>query len=356
MAVLASAAARGWRLADVLEAIASDAWKGLPGLYRRASEPGRLERLLPYEWRKAIGFVSGEENIRGWHTSDLTSRPPARPIGPVDEYGLIRRWMTAVACALEDPDRVKGWGGRAIATRLVLLALGQAAMVSGSSTVEFGCRNLSLFSALSSRTVARVLRQLAGEDDPLIDLVSPRWLARADRYTLRIPDRYADSVRWRRRRAGRVEAAHHAFVVLGGTAALVYQGLDCTSVRGAEVARTARLSASATAAALRVLAEHGLAERGRHGWRRGPAALDDVAESTGAADLQRDRAERYQQDRAAWQARLRQYQGARQRLVTERDGWLSLADPDEYDFMACRWPVLADDVVRGPPARPASVA
>src|SRR5271157_5305830 len=71
----------------------------------------------------------------------------------------------------EDPERVKGWGGRAIAVRLVLLALGQAAMVSGSSTIEFGCRNLALHSALSHRTVARVLRLLAGEDDPLIDLV-----------------------------------------------------------------------------------------------------------------------------------------------------------------------------------------
>ena len=42
---------------------------------------------------------------------------------------------------------------------------------------------------------------------------------------------------------------------------------------------TARLSGRAP--------EHGLAERGRGGWRRGGAALDEVATSTGAADLQR---------------------------------------------------------------------
>ena len=59
---------------------------------------------------------------------------------------------------------------------------------------------------------------------------------------LRIPDRYADSVRWRRRRAGRVEAIHPAFLVLGGTPALVYQALGQAEARGAEVARTARLS------------------------------------------------------------------------------------------------------------------
>ena len=73
------------------------------------------------------------------------------------------------------------------------------------------------------------------------------------------------------------------------------------------MARAARLSPSAASAALRVLAEHGLAERGPGGWCRGPVALADVAESTGAADLQRERAERYKQDRESWRARLRQY-------------------------------------------------
>ena len=65
--------------------------------------------------------------------------------------------MTAVACAAGDPERVRGWGGRAIAVRLVLAAIGQAAMVSGSSVIEFGSRNLALHAALSHRTVARVL-------------------------------------------------------------------------------------------------------------------------------------------------------------------------------------------------------
>jgi hypothetical protein len=350
MAVLGAAAARGWQLAEVQAAIASGAWKGLAGLYERRSEPGRLDRLLPYEWRKAIAFAAGEKNVRGWHTSDLSTRPPADSDGPSAEYGLIRQWMTATLCAAEDPERVRDWGRRAIAVRLVLLALGQAAMVSGSSTIEFGCRNIALYSALSHRTVARVLRMLAAEDDPLIDLVSPRRMARADRYGLRVPDRYSDSVRWRRRRAGRVEAAHPAFLALGGVAALVYAELGQEAAHGAEVARAARLSASATSAALRVLAEHGLAERGPGGWRRGPVALADVAESTGAAGLQREREGRYRQDREGWRARLRRYQAARHRPVNERDGWWSLEDPYEYDFMSCRWPVLSEDVERGPPS------
>ena len=212
-----------------------------------------MERLLPYEWRKAVAFVTGEKNVRHRPTSDLNTRPPGDSDGPSAEYGHTRQWVTAITCALEDPDRVKGWGGRVTAVRLVLLALAQAAMVSGSSTVEFGCRNLALRSCVSHRTVARVLRMLAAEDDPLIDLVSPRRMARADRYQLRIPDKYADSVRWRRRRAGRIDAVHPAFLVLGGTAGLVHQVLDGTETRGAEVARAARLSPSAVSSALRTL-------------------------------------------------------------------------------------------------------
>jgi len=350
MAVLAAAAARGWRLADIRAAIASGAWRGLARLYERRSEPGRMDRLLPCEWRKAVDLTGGKENVRRWHTSDLNPRPPAGPIDGADEFGVIRRWMTAVACALEDPERVERWGGRVIAVRLVLLALGQAAMVSGSSVIEFGCRNLALHAALSHRTVARVLVLLRDEPDPLIDLVSRRQLARADRYALRIPGQYADSVRWRRRRAGRIDAVHPAFLVLGGAAALTYQVLDQAEARGAEVARAARLSASATSAALRVLAGHGLAERGRGGWRRGAAALDDVAESTGAAGLHSERAERYRQDRQGWRARLRQYQGARQVPASARDDWWPLDDEDEWAAMLLsRWPVLPDDFVRGPP-------
>ena len=350
MAIVGAAAARGWQLADVQAAVASGAWKGLGALYERRSEPGRMDRLLPYEWQKTIAGISGEKNVRQWHTSNLSTRPPVDASASSAEYGLTRQWMTATLCAAEDPERVKGWGGRAVAVRLVLLALGQAAMVSGSSVVEFGCRNLALHSCLSHRTVARVLRMLAAEDDPLIDLLTPGRLARGDRYQLRIPGRYAESVRWRRRRAGRIEAARPVFLILGGVAALVYQVLDANEARGAEVARSARLSPSAVSVALRVLAEHGLAERGCRGWRRGPADLDAVAESIGAADLHRERAERYKRDRESWRARLRMYQGARQRPVVTSDGWASLEDEDEWDAMLLsRWPVLSDDFVRGPP-------
>ena len=99
-------------------------------------------------------------------------------------------------------------------------------------------------------------------------------------------------------------ARHEPFLIAG------LQVLDQAEARGAEVARAARLSPSAVSSALRVLAEHGLAERGLGDWRRGPACLDDVAESTGAAEIHRERAERHRQDRESWRARLRQYASA----------------------------------------------
>ena len=61
MAVVGAAAARGWQLADVRAAVASGTWKGLAGLYERRSEPNRIDRLLPYEWQKAIGKISGRK-------------------------------------------------------------------------------------------------------------------------------------------------------------------------------------------------------------------------------------------------------------------------------------------------------
>ena len=144
MAILSGLVARGWRLAEVQAAIDDGSWRGLGTLYERLSEPDRLARLLPLEWRKAIGFTAGEKNVQGWPTSDTTSRPPVDESVLSAEYGRIRQWVTATDCAVEDPDRVKGWGGRAIAVRLVLAAIGQAAMVSGSTVIEFGTRNLAL--------------------------------------------------------------------------------------------------------------------------------------------------------------------------------------------------------------------
>jgi len=307
MAVITAAAAAGWRLADIRAELAAGRWPGLSALYARAREPRRITRLLPAEWRKSVARLAGEENPRSGHTSDSYSRPPGQG-GPRSrndlepEYGLIRMWITATDCAICDPHRLARWGRQAITIRLVLAAIGQAAMVAASGVIEFGIRNLALHAGVSCRTVARVLKLLRDEPDPLLDLVSRHRLRRADRYQLRIPEAYAASARWRRRRAGRIEAIHHAFLVLGGTAGLVYAALGTDQAPGAEVARTARLSETATRDALTTLAEHGLAEHGPRGWRRGPVTLAAAADACGATRLHKERQAAYAADRSTWQS------------------------------------------------------
>ena len=61
MAVLAAAAARGWRLADVRAAMASGAWKGLAGLYERRLRAGPDGPAPALEWRKASPVSRGEK-------------------------------------------------------------------------------------------------------------------------------------------------------------------------------------------------------------------------------------------------------------------------------------------------------
>ena len=62
MAILGAAAGRGWRLAEVQSAVACGAWKGLSVLYERRSEPGRLERLLPYEAQASYSYGQGQSS------------------------------------------------------------------------------------------------------------------------------------------------------------------------------------------------------------------------------------------------------------------------------------------------------
>jgi hypothetical protein len=301
IAVLDSAAARGWSLADVRAAIGCGTWAGLASLYPRPGEPGRMGRLLAAEYEKAAAFVGRGEHVRNSDTSDVSHHPPPYDLGAAITYGVIRQWLTVTDIAAEDRARVARWGRQAVSVRLVLTALGLAAMVSGSPRIAFGVRNLALRAGLSADTAAAVLAMLRDEPDPLIRLARPHRLDKADTYDLVIPAAYETSARWRRRRAGLVDAVHPVFLVVGRVEALVYQALTTAEETGREVARSARLSASATADALRVLAEHGLAERGPGGcWRRGPASLDDVADATGATQMYRERADAYDEDRDIW--------------------------------------------------------
>ena len=65
-----------------------------------------MARLLPCEWRKAVGFVSGEKNVRQGPTSNRTSRPPVDESALAAEYGLIVAILiiTAVMTTFYSPE------------------------------------------------------------------------------------------------------------------------------------------------------------------------------------------------------------------------------------------------------------
>lgn len=342
MAVLCSAAARGWALADVRAAVGAGPWAGLASLYPRAGEPGRMKRLLAAEYQLAVSFAGKGKRVRNSDTSDVHHHHPPDDLGAVIVFGMIRQWLTVSQMAAEDTDRIRRWGRQAVSVRLVLTALGLAAMVSGSPRIAFGVRNLALRAGVSADTAAAVLAMLRDEPDPLIRLARVHRLDRADAYDLVIPAAYEAGARWRRRRAGLVDAVHPAFLVVGKVEALVYQALTTAEETGREIARSARLSAAATADALLVLARYGLAERGPGGWRRGPARLDDVADATGAAELYRERADAYDKDREDWHETIANWLAPKPVTAADIDPPLPLDDVlpqmrlpfDEYEGRA----------------------
>ena len=139
------------------------------------------------------------------------------------------------------------------------------------------------------------------------------------------------------------------FGVLGGTAGLAYAALSTPQAPGTTVARAARLSESTTAAALKTLAEYGLAEHGRRGWARGPVGLDAAAVACGAAL-------RHQKRRAAYAA----HRGDRRALITS---WLPPPSRDRWQDDGPRIPV--DDILEhleppawldNDPARPGTIS
>jgi hypothetical protein len=142
---------------------------------------------------------------------------------------------------------------------------------------------------------------------------------------LRIPVTYAEQARWRRRRAGRIEAIHPVFALLGGAAALTYAALSPDETTAADVARTAALSQSSVAAALRILGMHGLAAHGPRGWRRGPVSLDDAATETGADQAHADRQAAYAADRAIWRMLIDAWLSVRgtRRIAEDADSYAS---------------------------------
>jgi hypothetical protein len=301
-AVLGSAAARGWRLAEVTERMRSGGWDGLAGFFGRYKPKDRAARLAA-DWKKAVAGAYGENSGRPGHTREKyhagASSPPADSDCFVGAYQQIRRWD----CALRAGERQRWRGAHGITVRLVMRALAAAAQMTGSTVIEFGTRSLGMLACLDHSTVARVLREVCAEDDPYLELLEGRRGVRGDLYMLRVPQAHSDAAAWWRWRPGRL-GVHPVFRILGGAAALVCEQLTSGPVRSIDLPVLTGLSATTVSTALADLAAHAIAVRGPGGWRRGPASLDEVAGQLGVPEVLAALQARYRKEREQWLAFL----------------------------------------------------
>lgn len=306
LAVLGSAAARGWRLEDIAARLRGGRWDGLNGFYGKY--PGRQrDRRLAAEWKKAVASAYGRDSGRPGHTREnyhgggAPGRRDHESGSATDyrDYEQIRRWD----CSLRAGEQQRWPGAHGITIRLVVRALAAAAQLTGSVVIEFGARSLGLLACLDHSTVARVLAELREENDPYLELLQRGRGLRADLYALRIPEAHASAAAWRRWRPGRF-GVHPVFRVLGGAAALLCEQLTAEPVRTTDLPDLTGLSATTVSEALAELAAHGIAVRERQGWRRGPAALGDVAEQLGVPELIEALQARYRDERERWRGRL----------------------------------------------------
>lgn len=292
-AVLSSAYQRGWTLADVAREMDAGTWGGMNRFYARLKQhrTGALYR----DWKKASLWAERvavrTESTQG---GDLT---PPEVVGDRKARDHLRAWWTAMRAA--EPQRYADRSGQS--SRLVLRAIASAAQRSDTRYPKVGVRSLALGSNLDHSTVAKCLRRLRSEPDPLIVLVEgERGHGNADIYELRIPDAHAEIAKRRKWRPGIFESIHPAFAELGVPAALVYDALgERRDAIGTvkEVAAAALIGRDAAGEALRTLAAYGLVERSEQGWRRGPASLAAVADVLGAMEWHQERVERYRNQR-----------------------------------------------------------
>jgi len=169
-AVLAAAVWAGMDLAGVLARLHGGAWPGLASFYARYRYPAARRKAVIGDWRNAVGWVqrsrANDTGVRPVRISP-TSEPPTQRAGQPTlqsqqqrstavEYQFLREWRTAVG--LLEGERYRGRSGPAI--RMLLRALGEAGMKSGSRYIEFGARALDIAAGIDHTTVAAHLRVL----------------------------------------------------------------------------------------------------------------------------------------------------------------------------------------------------
>lgn len=220
-AVLWSAMATGHTREDVAARMSDGRWPGLWALHAHRTDPWAA---FAGDWKRMTPLFNaanqGEQNPA--RTSDTSASSHRGDHSPTDTHGLIRTWRSL----LHTVEATEFPGARGWSRRTLLKALAKQAHEIGSVLTATGVRGLSLATGQSPETVAALLRELAGQKDPWIQLTMRARGRAAAAYELRIPDRHretATKIRWI---TGKAHATRPVFEQLGAPAALVYEAIE----------------------------------------------------------------------------------------------------------------------------------
>jgi DNA-binding transcriptional ArsR family regulator len=299
-AVLVSAAAAGLQLVDIQRRIQTGIWPGFAQFYARYS-PTHRQAALKRDWVEARRYTASRSPQTVRKTN--TSRPTTQRGGQSD-FHFVRTWLNALSAS----EARYGNDRRGLTKRLVLRAIAEACMKSGSRIVSFGVRSLAIAVGTDAGTVSRHLKELRTMSVPLIRLVRHGRGTEADAYELVIPDHLQNAAESRSWRSGKIHALRPVFRALGVPGALVFEELERAGnpMPVKTLVRQTGLSRSAVNDALVVLASWRLAEGTQGVWSAvANADLDELAERLGVAEDVAAQVSRYLAERAEWHAWLR---------------------------------------------------
>ena len=317
-AVIASAVWAGLQFADVVARLHNGNWPGLASFYTRYRSPAARRKAVLADWRNAVSWVqkskandTGVRPVRisptsspATHRRTGTTLPSQQQRSTAVEFQFLREWRTALQ--LLEMQRYPGRTGPAL--RMLLRALGEAAMKSGSRYIEFGTRSLELACGLDHTTVAAHLRMLRDEDDPLVYLIENDRGLLGDLYELRIPEQVAARASRLDWRAGKIYSLRPVFRDLGLPAAFVYEALEQAKTRPSsfDLATTTGMARSTVYQALETLAAFNLVEQRAGRWEIvASTSLALLAESLGCAETMAERLAAHRVERAAYRRVLR---------------------------------------------------
>ena len=317
-AVIASAVWAGLQFPDVVSRLHNGAWPGLASFYTRYRSPAARRKAVLSDWRNAVSWVqkskandTGVRPVRISPTSEPsthrrtgTTLPTQQQRSAAVEYQFLREWRTALE--LLERDRYQGRTGPPL--RMLLRALGEAAMKSGSRYIAFGTRSLDLACGLDHTTVAGHLRTLRDEADPLVYLIENDRGLLGDLYELRIPDTVAARASRLDWKAGKIHSLRPVFRVLGLPAAFVYEALEHakSSPSSFELAHETGMARSTVYQALQTLAAFDLVEQRNGRWKLvATTSLAVLGEALGCTAAMADRLAGHRAERTAFRRVLK---------------------------------------------------